>query len=78
MEGLLLFWELFTLPLNWWVVPHVPVLILVSSLYRLQGFSENLHAVFCLAENAIGPLATRPDDVHILYSGIFSPSLFVL
>ncbi|XP_033096251.1 probable aminopeptidase NPEPL1 isoform X2 [Anneissia japonica] len=33
------------------------------------GFKENLNAVFCLAENAVGPLATRPDDVHILYSG---------
>ncbi|XP_066575200.1 probable aminopeptidase NPEPL1 isoform X2 [Amia ocellicauda] len=34
-----------------------------------QGFKENLHAVFCLAENAIGPKATRPDDIHQLYSG---------
>merc|ERR1719187_1469128 len=33
------------------------------------GFSQELHAVFCLAENAVGPTATRPDDVHILYSG---------
>lgn len=33
------------------------------------GFSENLHAVFCLAENAIGPNATRPDDILTLYSG---------
>jgi len=33
------------------------------------GFSQNLHAVFCLAENAVGPEATRPDDVHVLYSG---------
>ncbi|XP_071958210.1 probable aminopeptidase NPEPL1 [Antedon mediterranea] len=33
------------------------------------GFKENLNAVFCLAENSVGPLATRPDDVHILYSG---------
>ncbi|XP_059055657.1 probable aminopeptidase NPEPL1 [Achroia grisella] len=29
----------------------------------------NLHAVLCLAENAVGPLATRPDDIHQLYSG---------
>lgn len=29
----------------------------------------NLHAVLCLAENAVGPLATRPDDIHVLYSG---------
>ncbi|XP_014661984.1 PREDICTED: probable aminopeptidase NPEPL1 [Priapulus caudatus] len=34
-----------------------------------QGFRENLHAVFCIAENSIGPLATRPDDIHTLYSG---------
>eukprot|EP00038_Savillea_parva_P029262 m.69865 g.69865 ORF g.69865 m.69865 type:complete len:541 (+) comp8612_c0_seq1:42-1664(+) len=26
-------------------------------------------AVLCLAENAVGPLATRPDDIHTLYSG---------
>uniref|UniRef100_H3CNP5 Aminopeptidase like 1 n=1 Tax=Tetraodon nigroviridis TaxID=99883 RepID=H3CNP5_TETNG len=34
-----------------------------------QGFKDNLHAVFCLAENAVGPVATRPDDIHTLYSG---------
>ncbi|GFW72435.1 probable aminopeptidase NPEPL1 [Trichonephila clavipes] len=34
-----------------------------------MGFKENLHAIFCLAENAVGPLATRPDDVITLYSG---------
>eukprot|EP00731_Ephydatia_muelleri_P026051 Em0018g151a len=34
-----------------------------------QGFTQNLHAVFCLAENSVGPLATRPDDIHKLYSG---------
>lgn len=34
-----------------------------------QGFKDNLHAVFCLAENAVGPNATRPDDIHELYSG---------
>ncbi|GBP81693.1 Probable aminopeptidase NPEPL1, partial [Eumeta japonica] len=28
-----------------------------------------LHAVLCLAENAVGPDATRPDDIHQLYSG---------
>lgn len=33
------------------------------------GFKENLHAIFCLAENAVGPDATRPDDIHVLYSG---------
>ena len=35
----------------------------------LANFKENLHAVFCLAENSVGPLATRPDDIHTLYSG---------
>ncbi|XP_075880583.1 putative aminopeptidase NPEPL1 [Nelusetta ayraudi] len=34
-----------------------------------QGFKDNLHAVFCLAENAVGPIATRPDDIHTMYSG---------
>ena len=34
-----------------------------------QGFSQALHAIFCLAENAIGPSATRPDDIHTLFSG---------
>ncbi|KAH1008113.1 hypothetical protein HUJ04_005257 [Dendroctonus ponderosae] len=34
-----------------------------------SGFTENLHAVFCLAENGIGPDATRPDDILTLYSG---------
>ncbi|XP_038606197.1 probable aminopeptidase NPEPL1 [Tachyglossus aculeatus] len=34
-----------------------------------QGFKDNLHAVFCLAENSVGPNATRPDDIHELYSG---------
>lgn len=33
------------------------------------NFTQNLHAVFCLAENAVGPSATRPDDIHTLYSG---------
>lgn len=35
-----------------------------------MGFTENLHLVLCLAENAVGPIATRPDDVHTLYSGL--------
>ncbi|XP_076802999.1 putative aminopeptidase NPEPL1 [Clavelina lepadiformis] len=34
-----------------------------------RGFKQNLHCVLCLAENSVGPLATRPDDIHILYSG---------
>lgn len=34
-----------------------------------NGFKQNLHAVFCLAENSVGPNSTRPDDIHRLYSG---------
>jgi len=33
------------------------------------GFKQNLHAIFCLAENSVGPDSTRPDDIHTLYSG---------
>ena len=33
------------------------------------GFTSELHSLFCLAENAIGPDATKPDDIHTLYSG---------
>ena len=28
-----------------------------------------LHALLCIAENSVGPLATRPDDVHVMLSG---------
>jgi len=33
------------------------------------GFSETLHAIFCLADNAVGPTAQRPDDIVHMYSG---------
>ena len=33
------------------------------------GFPDNLSVVLCLAENAVGPDATRPDDVLTMYSG---------
>lgn len=33
------------------------------------GYRGNLHAVLCIAENAVGPDATRPDDILTLYSG---------
>ncbi|KAF6197620.1 hypothetical protein GE061_008586 [Apolygus lucorum] len=33
------------------------------------GMTCELSAVFCLAENAVGPLSTRPDDIETLYSG---------
>ncbi|XP_046901832.1 probable aminopeptidase NPEPL1 [Hypomesus transpacificus] len=39
------------------------------SLMSYMGFKDNLHAVVCLAKNAVGPTATRPDDIHTLYSG---------
>lgn len=35
----------------------------------LGGFPEELHAVLCLAENSVGPDATRPDDILYMYSG---------
>ena len=44
---------------------------MIYSIYSLQGFSQNLHAVLCLAENSVGPVATRPDDIHTLYSGYY-------
>ena len=34
-----------------------------------SGVKRPLHAILCIAENAVGPTATRPDDVHTLYSG---------
>jgi len=34
-----------------------------------NGFKDTLHCVLCLAENSVGPLATRPDDIHTMYSG---------
>jgi len=33
------------------------------------GFTQNLHCILCLAENSVGPLSTRPDDVIRMYSG---------
>ena len=38
-------------------------------IFIFQGFTENLHALFCLAENAVGPLSYRPDDILTMYSG---------
>lgn len=34
-----------------------------------MGFQDTLHAIFCLAENAVGPKSIRPDDIVTLYSG---------
>lgn len=33
------------------------------------GARDRLHALLCVAENAVGPAAVRPDDVLTLYSG---------
>lgn len=33
------------------------------------GQMRPIHALLCLAENSVGPDATRPDDVHVFYSG---------
>jgi len=27
-----------------------------------------VHAILCLAENSVGPMSTRPDDIHYMYS----------
>ena len=35
----------------------------------MGGFPEELHAILCLAENSVGPNATRPDDILYMYSG---------
>lgn len=34
-----------------------------------SGASARIHAVLCLAENSVGPNATRPDDILTMYSG---------
>lgn len=34
-----------------------------------SGDCRTLHALLCLAENSVASNATRPDDVHTLYSG---------
>lgn len=34
-----------------------------------NGFSDTLHCILCLAENSVAANATRPDDIHTLYSG---------
>lgn len=34
-----------------------------------SGYKQNLFALLCLAENAVGPDAFRPDDILSMYSG---------
>jgi hypothetical protein len=36
---------------------------------RLGMSTKPVHAILCLAENVVSNVATRPDDVHTLYSG---------
>lgn len=35
-----------------------------------DGFKENLYCLLCVAENSVGPYATRPDDIITAYSGL--------
>lgn len=37
--------------------------------FGATGCCRTLHAILCLAENSVASNATRPDDVHTLYSG---------
>jgi len=39
------------------------------SLAVKSGFKDNLYGVMCMAENSVSFNATRPDDIHTLYSG---------
>ena len=56
--------------LSFWIfLIHSSGILGAFSLAVKAGFQENLHAVFCLAENAVGPKAQRPDDVVTMYSG---------
>eukprot|EP00055_Hartaetosiga_balthica_P017827 m.123636 g.123636 ORF g.123636 m.123636 type:complete len:521 (+) comp9414_c1_seq1:120-1682(+) len=34
-----------------------------------MGYENNLYCLLAIAENSVGPEATRPDDIHIMYSG---------
>lgn len=34
-----------------------------------SGFQDNLYGILCMAENSVSERATRPDDVHTMYSG---------
>eukprot|EP00056_Hartaetosiga_gracilis_P013232 m.217686 g.217686 ORF g.217686 m.217686 type:complete len:528 (-) comp13812_c0_seq16:241-1824(-) len=34
-----------------------------------MGFENNLYCLLAIAENSVGPKATRPDDIHVMYSG---------
>jgi probable aminopeptidase NPEPL1 len=34
-----------------------------------SGIDTTVHGLLCIAENSVGPLSTRPDDVHTFLSG---------
>eukprot|EP01035_Chromulina_nebulosa_P018028 gene18028-23669_t len=34
-----------------------------------RGINRRVHAFLCISENSVGPLSTRPDDVHTFLSG---------
>jgi probable aminopeptidase NPEPL1 len=36
---------------------------------KVGNLKQPLHALLCLAENSVGPLSTRPDDIYIALSG---------
>lgn len=45
------------------------VLCAFDALARSGTCQVPLHALLCIAENAVSNEATRPDDIHVLYSG---------
>jgi probable aminopeptidase NPEPL1 len=44
------------------------VLAAMAALPQL-GARQRVHGLLCLAENSVGPLATRPDDILVMHSG---------
>ena len=48
---------------------EVSILMIITDNFLFKGFQDTLHAIFCLAENSVGPKSTRPDDIFTLYSG---------
>eukprot|EP00041_Stephanoeca_diplocostata_P012044 m.200332 g.200332 ORF g.200332 m.200332 type:complete len:549 (-) comp18787_c0_seq2:167-1813(-) len=44
---------------------------IMEAFFAVTAIQPEIHivAILCLAENAVGPLATRPDDIHTFYSG---------
>lgn len=45
------------------------VLSSFDALVRSGECKKPVHALLCIAENAVNEMATRPDDIHTLYSG---------